>query len=49
MSPEIAAVREGVEQTNEVMKTISKTIGQMQEISASVGPSFHKKAGRTAV
>jgi methyl-accepting chemotaxis protein len=36
ISREIAAVREEVEQTSKVMETVSKTIGQMQEISASV-------------
>lgn len=36
ISREITAIREEVERTSKVMETVSKTIGQMQEISTNV-------------
>lgn len=36
ISREIKAIREEVERTSQVMETVSKTIGEMQEISVSV-------------
>jgi len=43
---EIKAIREEVERTSHAMETVSKTIGQMQEISASVERAVVEQKGR---